>query len=82
MHPAVFKAITVRIEVLQQQVADSRFKYESNFLSPGRKARKGFLGDNKQVHEVPGVPGAFARKKQIYSRQGAKHAKALGVKTK
>jgi hypothetical protein len=70
----------INTEILCGLCASAREK--NNILSPRRKARKGFLGDNKQEHEVPGVPGAFARKKQIYSRQGAKHAKAFGVRTK
>jgi hypothetical protein len=81
MHPSVSKlndiATTARIEVLQQRVADSRFKHEVNFLyafagektnklSPRRKARKGVWGKNKSNIEVLCGLCAFAReKKQI-----------------
>ena len=49
--------------------------------SPRRKARIGASYKNKSNIEVLGDLGAFARKKQINSRQGAKNAKVLWVRT-
>jgi hypothetical protein len=55
---------------------------KTNKLSPRRKARKDVKGKYQTNIEVLGGLGAFARKKQISSRQGAKHAKVFGISTK
>ena len=60
---------------------DSR-REKTNKLSPRRKARKGVWGKNKINIEVLCGLCASARGKNNNSRQGAKHAKVFGVKTK
>ena len=51
---------------------------KTTYSRQGAKHAQVFLSDNKQEHEVPGVPGAFAREKIIKSRRGAGYAEEFG----